>query len=122
MKNIIILFFLSLSVSVLSQDTEMLGYINQYRSVHGKSNLMISKTLTNLAENQLSIIVLQNKLSHTKMDTGVVSEICNMGTSLPTTLDVESKFINFLKVNFNIVYVEPKNDVEVVKYVKLYII
>jgi hypothetical protein len=49
-------------------------------------------------------------------------EIATMGTTLPATQDSKDKFAEFLKSTFNIDYVDPKNDSDVIKMVKLYVI
>jgi len=122
MKKITILIFLLASVSVFSQDTEMLGYINQYRASYGKKPLIICGELNSIAKKQVKIIETQDSLSHSKMGGIVNGEICDMGTSLPITQKEEKDFIDFLKTKLNISYSEPTSNVEAEKYVKLYII
>ena len=118
MKNLIIAIFITISTSIFAQDTEMLGFINQYRSFNGKSVLVWSCDLAKVSKAQTAVIIKQDSLSHSH----VTTEIATMGTSLPSTSDEKTKFTLFLKSVFGIEYTEPKNDTDVVKYVKLYAI
>lgn len=113
-----VLIFLTATINVFAQNTEMINYINQYRVANGKKTLLISKKLTEIAENQNSINIKQDSINHSH----IVSEVATMGHSLPTTNIEKDKFVRFLKNNFNITYLEPKTNEDVVKYVKLYII
>lgn len=118
MKNLIIVLFITLSTSIFAQDIEMIGFINQYRSFNGKSALVWSCDLAKISKAQTAVIIKQDSLSHSHITT----EIATMGTSLPSTNDEKTKFVVFLKSVFDIDYIEPKTDTDVVKYVKLYAI
>lgn len=118
MKNLIIALFITVSTSIYAQDTEMLGFINQYRIFNSKSALVWSCDLAKVSKTQTAIIIKQDSLSHSH----VTTEIATMGSSLPSTNDEKIRFIGFLKSVFDIDYIEPENDTDVVKYVKLYAI
>lgn len=118
MKKIVIIIFLATSTNILAQDIEMFDFVNKYRVANGKNTLTVTKELTKIAVNQTNTIIYQDSITHSHL----INEIATMGHSLPTTAATRDKFINFLLVNFNIVYVEPKIESEVVKYTKLYVI
>lgn len=116
MKNLIAVIFIILSTNVLAQDVEMLTFVNQYRTFNGKQPFVWSSELAEVSKNQTNTIVNQDSLSHSH----ITSEIATMGKSLPSTVDLKAKFVEFIKTVFDIDYVEPENDSAVVTYVKLY--
>lgn len=120
MKNLLIIIATILTFTTQAQDIEMFGFINQYRAAHGKKALVISDKLTSIAtacnENNSS----NDTLIHTKLTKTVsTGEICTMSKSLPITRETKEIFIKFIKANFNLVYVEPTTNEEVIKYAKL---
>jgi hypothetical protein len=110
-----IICFLSLS-NVFGQDTEMLGYINQYRKQLGKTSLVLSSDLTKISVEQTNKIITDDSLSHSHK----TSEIATLGEHLPSTVDSKLEFFVFVESVMGMEYEEPKTETEVVKYVKLY--
>lgn len=120
MKNILIIITTILTFTATAQDTEMLGFINQYRVSHSKKALVISEKLTKISitcnENNLS----KDTLIHTNLIKSIaISEICTMSKSLPFTRETKEIFIKFIKTNFNLIYIEPTTNDEVIRYSKL---
>ena len=117
MKNLI-LVFLIFTLTASAQDTEMLGFINQYRIANGKKALVMSKDLNTIAKNQIQVIKNKDSNSHS----GLANEVVTMGHTLPNTLDEKNSFICFLDSVFNMEYVEPKTYDEVSTLTKLYML
>ena len=118
MKRLFTFIFLILSLAASAQDIELMSYVNAYRIHYNKPILSWSKNMTDIAKDQTQVIILQDSLSHSHL----APEIATMGTTLPATQANKDMFAEFLKTTFNIDYVEPKNDSDVNKMVKLYII
>jgi hypothetical protein len=120
MKNLIIILITFLGFTAQAQDTEMLCFINQYRAAHGKKPLVISDKLTVIATTCNENNSANDTLIHTKLGNTVsTGEICTMSKSLPFTRESKETFVKFIKVNFNLVYAEPRTNEEVIKYAKL---
>jgi uncharacterized protein YkwD len=107
MKKLLTFTLLILTISASAQDVELMSYINKYRIHYNKPILSWSKNMADIAKDQTSVIISQDSLSHSHS----APEIAN-----------KDMFSEFLKTTFNIDYVEPKNDIDVNKMVKLYII
>jgi uncharacterized protein YkwD len=118
MKRLLTFTLLILSLTALAQDIELMNNINTYRAYNNKPVLSWSKDAADIAKGQTSVIISQDSLSHSHL----APEIATMGTTLPATQDSKDKFAEFLKSTFNIDYVDPKNDSDVIKMVKLYVI
>jgi len=118
MKKLLTFTLLILTISASAQDVELMSYINKYRIHYNKPILSWSKNMADIAKDQTSVIISQDSLSHSHL----APEITTMGTTLPATQANKDMFSEFLKTTFNIDYVEPKNDIDVNKMVKLYII
>lgn len=123
MKNLLTLIFISISTLLFGQDSEMLGFINQYRMAHGKTIVSVKDKLTDISINCNNLNATNDTLIHTKISNTIVDgEIITKGDALPASVDAKINFGLFLKDIFKIEYVEPKTNVEVITYTKLYII
>ena len=118
MKRLLTFALLILSLASSAQDIELMNLINAYRIHNHKPILYWSKDAADIAVNQTKLIILQDSLSHSHL----APEIATMGTTLPATQDSKNKFAEFLKSTFDINYVEPNNDSDVIKMVKLYVV
>lgn len=118
MKRLLTITFVILSLSASAQDIELMSIINAYRIHNNKPVLYWSKDMADIAVDQTKFIILRDSLTHSHL----APEIATMGTTLPATQENKNKFAEFLKSTFNIEYVEPTNDSDVVKMVKLYVI
>lgn len=118
MKRLFTFVLLILSLASSAQDIKLMNLINAYRIHNHKPILYWSKDAADIAVNQTKLIILQDSLSHSHL----APEIATMGTTLPATQDSKNKFAEFLKSTFDINYVEPNNDSDVIKMVKLYVV
>lgn len=108
----IILLFLK-SFSLLGQDIEFLHYLNAYRIHHNEKKLSWSPILykNSLKLNTDSSVNINEK-----------DVLFFNGGYLPNCFCDNNMFSDFLKKEFNIVYKEPSNNIEVGKLIKLYVI
>jgi uncharacterized protein YkwD len=123
MKNLIAIILISISTFTFGQDTEMLGFINQYRTSHGKGIVKVSSKLTDIAVTCNKANIDKDTLVHTRIaNTAATGEIITKGKHLPATPADKVVFTKFIKSFFGLTYVEPTTEAEVVTYTKLYIL
>lgn len=123
MKSKVVLILIVISTALWGQDTEMLGFINQYRITHGKSALTYDAKLAAIAAECNAYNVSNDTLVHTKIaGTMVGGENIVRDTRLPAIAEEKAAFGAFMKSVFGVTYTEPTTDTEVTKMVKMYII
>ena len=123
MKNLIAVILILVSSVTFGQDTAMLGFINQYRTAHGKGVVKVSTKLTDIAITCNKANIDKDTLVHTKIvNTSATGEIINKGKRLPASPAEKAEFGKFIKSFFGLAYVEPTTEAEVITYAKLYIL